>query len=78
MLVVSRGLQNRCGGLGTSQVGSIPTYSRQPPPWFPAAGIFYGKVYLSVNAVCYFLVSEQESNQRSQPKGLYEKVYVMV
>ena len=29
MLVVSRGLQNRCGGLGTSQVGSIPTYSRQ-------------------------------------------------
>ena len=29
MLVVLRGLQNRCGGLGTSQVGSIPTYSRQ-------------------------------------------------
>ena len=29
MLVVPRGLQNRCGGLGTSQVGSIPTYSRQ-------------------------------------------------
>ena len=26
---VPRGLQNRCGGLGTSQVGSIPTYSRQ-------------------------------------------------
>ena len=29
VLVVLRGLQNRCGGLGTSQVGSIPTYSRQ-------------------------------------------------
>ena len=29
VLVVPRGLQNRCGGLGTSQVGSIPTYSRQ-------------------------------------------------
>ena len=29
---VSRGLQNRCGGLRTSWVGSIPTYSRQKPP----------------------------------------------
>ena len=37
----------------------------------------YKKLYLFANTIvrlCYFLVAEQESNQRSRPKGRYEQM----
>ena len=37
---VPRGLQNRCGGLGTSLVGSIPTYFRQKAAVVPITAAY--------------------------------------
>ena len=54
MLVVPRGLQNRCGGLGTSRVGSIPTYSRQNTAADYRGGVFLPEPGPVQNVIIFF------------------------